>query len=508
MQYLIPEKREKPCSKEREMYRKTCQTQELPEIGLYFAGRLNPENRWVKMADLVPWEEVESEYARHFKGHGRGEVALNVRIALGALLIKEILGLSDREVVESVIENPYLQYFLGFKSFQTKAPFSASLLTHFRKRLPREVVMSLNDTIIDSAQNSMRPEDDPPPDGGGVPPENSNSSEEENSGTILMDATCAPADIRYPTDLNLVNEARELTETVIDKLRGQCGDRNPRPRTKREICRKRYLEIIKHPKCGVSKRRGALRFLLNAIRRNLEFIAKLRDRCGNIPQIIAEQLILIRTLYDQQRTMLDNHSRRIDDRIVSLHQPHVRPIVRGKAGHETEFGAKLTVSLENGYARIERLSWNAYNEGGDLQMICERYRARTGHYPEAVLADKLFRNRENLRYCAGHGIRLSGPRLGRPAKILNPEFLKQQLADNSARNAIEGKFGQCKRRFGLGRVMARRRDCSETVIAMTFLAANLIRCLWNTESFLLFRFRPLFFMEREPVIMPFFQNAA
>ena len=98
----------------------------------------------------------------------------------------------------------------------------------------------------------MRPEDDPPPDGGGVPPEHSNSSEEENSGTILMDATCAPADIRYPTDLNLVNEARELTETVIDKLR------------------------------------GALRFLLNAIRRNLEFIAKLRDRCGNIPQIIAE----------------------------------------------------------------------------------------------------------------------------------------------------------------------------------------------------------------------------
>ena len=142
-------------------------------------------------------------------------------------------------------------------------------------------------------------------------------------------------------------------------------------------------------------------------------------------------------------------------------------------------------------------------------MICERYRARTGHYPEAVLADKLFRNRENLRYCAGHGIRLSGPCLGRPAKIMNPEFLKQQLADNSARNALEGKFGQCKRRLGLGRVMARCRDCSETVIAMTFLVADLIRWLWNTETFLPFlRFRPLFFMEREPVIMPFFQNAA
>ncbi len=134
------------------------------------------------MAGLVPWEEVESEYARHFKSHGRGEVDLNVRTALGALLIKKILGLSDREVVESVIENPYLQYFLGFKSFQTKAPFSASLLTHFRKRLPGEVVMSLNDKIIELAKKSNSPEKNPPPDRDGVPPENSSASEEEKSG--------------------------------------------------------------------------------------------------------------------------------------------------------------------------------------------------------------------------------------------------------------------------------------------------------------------------------------
>ncbi len=70
MQYLIPEKREKTCSEEREIYRKTFQNKELPEIGLYFAGRLNPENRWVKIADLLPCEEVESEYARYFKSHG------------------------------------------------------------------------------------------------------------------------------------------------------------------------------------------------------------------------------------------------------------------------------------------------------------------------------------------------------------------------------------------------------------------------------------------------------
>ena len=96
------------------------------------------------------------------------------------------------------------------------------------------------------------------------------------------------------------------------------------------------------------------------------------------------------------------------------------------------------------------------------------------------LADKLFRNRENLRYSAERGIRLSGPKLGRPTKVVDSDILKQQLADNSARNAIEGKFGQCKRHLGLGRVMARRKDSSETVIAITILTANLIR--WEQEA--------------------------
>lgn len=469
------------------MYRKLRHDAELPEIGLYFEGRLNPENRWVKMAERLPWQELETDYAKQFKSCGRGEVALNVRVAMGALLIKEILGLSDRAVVDAVSENPYLQYFLGFKRFQTEPPFNASLMTHFRKRLPAEVINRFNEKVIELARRPP-PEDDPPPEGGDKPAPDKKESEPTNAGTILMDATCVPADIKYPTDLNLVNDARDLTEHLIDQLRKQQENPSPRPRTKSQICRRRYLEIIKHPKCGVAKRRSALRFLLNAVRRNLEFIDALQQQIDSNVGVVTEQIRVIRLVHDQQREMLDQKSRRVEHRIVSLHQPHVRPIVRGKAGRETEFGAKLTASLENGYTRIERLSWEAYNEAADLQTICERYRERNGHYPEAVLADKLFRNRENLRYCAERGIRLSGPKLGRPMKVIDPEVLKQQLADNSARNAIEGKFGQCKRRLGLGRVMARRKDSSETVIAITILTANLIRWEQQDARILFFSF--------------------
>ncbi len=89
---------------------------------------------------------------------------------------------------------------------------------------------------------------------------------------------------------------------------------------------------------------------------------------------------------------------------------------------------------------------------------------------------------------AERGIRLSGPRPGRPPKERNPELIKLELADNSARNAIEGKFGQCKRRLGMNRVMAKRRDCSETAIAVTILAANLIRWFQEPGWLLVFRF--------------------
>ena len=347
------------------------------------------------------------------------------------------------------------------------------------------MINRFNEKVIELARRPP-PEDDPPPEDGDKPAPDKKEPEPTNAGTILMDATCAPADIKYPTDLNLVNDARELTEHLINQLRNQQANPSPRPRTKSQICRRRYLEIIKHPKCGVAKRRSALRFLLNAVRRNLEFIDVLQHQTDSNVGVVAEQIRVIRLVHDQQREMLDRKSRRVEHRIVSLHQPHVRPIVRGKAGRETEFGAKLTASLENGYTRIERLSWEAYNEASDLQTICERYKERNGHYPEAVLADKLFRNRENLRYSAERGIRLSGPKLGRPMKMIDPACLKQQLADNSARNAMEGKFGQCKRRLGPGRVMARRKDSSETVIAITILTANLIR--WEQDAARLFFF--------------------
>ena len=135
--------------------------------------------------------------------------------------------------------------------------------------------------------------------------------------------------------------------------------------------------------------------------------------------------------------------------------------------------------MVNGYADVTRLSWEAYNESGDLTEEVERYRERWGHYPERVLADKIYRTRENLKYCSERGIRLSGPALGRrPAdEKLYAEQKEQERMESGERNAVEGKFGEGKRSYGLQRLRCCLQETSEVEIVLIFLVMNLKKVL-------------------------------
>lgn len=179
--------------------------------------------------------------------------------------------------------------------------------------------------------------------------------------------------------------------------------------------------------------------------------------------------------------MFQEQSFSIEERIVSIHQPHVRPIVRG-TNAPVEFGAKVSVSFVDGYAFLDVLSWNPYHE----QDSVEAYKNRYGHYPEAVLADTIYRTRENRNYCKKHGIRLSGPKLCRPSKDqqINAERKRIEQQDASERNAIEGKFGEGKRRYGLDLISACLQQTSETVISLNLLLMNIEKIL--RDSFLSF----------------------
>lgn len=217
--------------------------------------------------------------------------------------------------------------------------------------------------------------------------------------------------------------------------------------------------------------RKGIKKQLNFLKRNIKSINGLLDHCSVIPFDAHQHkyFFVVQTLYDQQAHMYENKIHSIDNRIVSIHQPHVRPIVRGKTTANVEFGAKIQVSLMNGYAFLEELSWDAFNEGTHLMTVIGQYKERFGYYPKEVAADKIYCNRENRRQLKELAITLRAKPLGRPAAV------KTEHIRPGERNPIEGKFGQAKTAYGLNRIKARLHHTSESWIATIILVLNLVR---------------------------------
>ncbi|WP_016870657.1 transposase, partial [Fischerella muscicola] len=131
-----------------------------------------------------------------------------------------------------------------------------------------------------------------------------------------------------------------------------------------------------------------------------------------------KKLLVVAEIFRQQLWLYENKKQSIDNRIVSLSQPHIRPIVRGKAGKSVEFGAKLSASYFNGYVFLDHISWDNFNESADLKTQVESYKNYTGYYPESVHVDKIYRTRENRAWCKERCIRISGvPSLRPPANL-------------------------------------------------------------------------------------------
>jgi hypothetical protein len=414
----------------------------------------------------MPWDEVCNLYLKNVGVSPTGRPPLSPRVIIGSLIIKHLCNLDDRETVSQISENIYMQYFLGYSSFSSELPFDASLFVDFRKRLGMENLKAINERIVElktkleSGENKSVPPTDE---------DENNSGEPKNKGRVIFDATACPQDIAYPTDLDLLSEAREKTEQLIDQLYDS-GLHDQKPRTYRRVARKRYLQTAQKKNKSRKEIRKSVGSQLRFLRRNLNAINRLLDAFPEIPLKPKQHkyLLVVNTLYEQQKQMYSLKTHSVEDRIVSIHQPHVRPIVRGKSQAKVEFGAKIHVSIIDGISFLDELSWDAFNEGNHMMDYVERYRKRFGCYPKELLADQIYCTRANREALKEKGITLLAKPLGRPSAV--PIHVSP-----GERNPIEGKFGQAKTGYGLNRIKARLKDTSETWIACIFLVLNLVK---------------------------------
>ena len=462
------------------MYKYTDNTQSSfldfnQPIGLH----MNPENRWIKMADAIPWEIFEKKYSRLFKGKN-GRVAKPLRLALGSLIIQTKYQYSDRELVEQLTENPYYQYFIGLPGYQEEAPIDASTLVLFRKRLKMDIIMEANEYMLDAfkEKDSNDKKDDDhtdPPSSGGTIEQKTEQQDAENKGTLMLDATCAPSNIRYPQDFSLLNEAREKLETIIIRFCKSYGF--SRPRMYRKQARKNYLALAKAKKRSAKRIRATIRKQLAYIKRDIKYLENYMED-GYAPTSKEISLLMtIYKLYEQQQYMYKNKVHSVANRIVSITQPWIRPIVRGKTKSPVEFGAKFDLSIDdNGLGRIEQISYEAYNESTVLIEAVKRFKERTGYYPERLLADQIYRTRENRNFCKKHGIRLSGPKLGRPSLAKqSAQEKKQEYQDNTDRIEVERSFSLSKRCYGMGLIKTKLYETTLSSIALSVFVTNLFK---------------------------------
>ena len=388
----------------------------FPEL-FPFGGRLDEKNRWLRITELVPWEELEDEYRPYFSDVGRP--ATDSQLVIGLLLLKHMTGLSDEEVVEAVAENPYMQAFCGFEQFVTQDILDSSTLTKMRERLGLEFFKELEkktyEVLIERKIIKAK--------------------------GMLVDATVFPEEIKYPNDVGILNDVREWLVGNIKRIGRAIGKKY---RTYSRKARKDYLNFSKKRTKTKKVIAKAKKQMLQYVRRNInqlkDAIEQVKARGQRVRENIIERVRVAEKIFGQQREMYKRKVNRIAERIVSFHRPYVRPIKRGKQGKKVEFGGKGALVHVGGFLFLDYFAHEAFTEENLMAEHLLGYVERFGKLPPYVTTDTKYGTQENREFMEELKVRASFKPRGRRPKTPNAQnrwFKRKQ----KERNRIEGGLG-------------------------------------------------------------------
>ena len=408
---------------------------------------LDKTNRWVALGDLLLWTELEKEYNSRLDNQKKGAGNKLARMILGAMIIKHKLNLSDAETIEIIRESPYMQYFCGLHKFTDKPIFDPSLFVTIRKRISEEELNKMTVKLLDKQrrllvekrkreeEEAKRNDEEPPT----LEPEDPNAASftdskgREHKGVLKIDATCADAEMRYPVDVDIIHDGcRKVTDYIIKVC--EVFELH-KPRTNYKYARQAYLQLVKKAKKAKKKGkmvRDTIGVMLNYLRKDIrilmDVLAKNKTYYESLFLYEKRTLTAILTMYHQQEEMYRSKTHTCANRILSIFQPHVRAIVRGKAKTRTEFEAKIGASIVKGYTFIDHHSWDAYNENQDLLLQIQLFKERFGYLPATILADKIYQNRSNRDILEDFEIHSYCKPLGRPPKNPPSDEMKSRMA--------------------------------------------------------------------------------
>ena len=444
---------------------------------------LSKSKRWVQLGDSLPWAKIEKLYNSSLNNSKKGAGNKPARMIIGAIIIQRKLALSDIETIQMIQENPYMQYMLGLPEFTDKPIFDPSLFVTIRKRIGEDVFndmsVSLLERQIQLQEESEKKKDESKPEEEGEddnqpqePQEHpdtrhdfgsefTDSNSRLHKGVLKIDATCCNAEVRYPVDVDIIHDGCRIISRYIAILCSQLKIKQPECNYK--SARKEYLNLIKKKKKKVSEVKIAKRMLLYYLNRDIQTFVKLisvsTERFDFFMRKERNIVGSIIKMYHQQMEMLQEGTNQCANRIISIFQPHIRPIVRGKAKARVEFGAKIGAGIVNGYTFVDHLSWDAYNEESDVELQIRLYKERFGYLPATVLCDKIYMNRANRQLFKEYEINSYCKPLGRPKK------------------EPKATFGTGKRVYRADNIRAKLPDTAASWIGSCYFVKNVMKFL-------------------------------
>ena len=321
---------------------------------------LDKTNRWVMLGDLLPWAEIEKRYNSKLNNQVKGAGNKPARLIIGAMIIKHKLNLGDEETIQMIQENPYMQYMCGLPEYTTKPVFDPSLFVTIRKRISEEELNDMTVSLLKEQRikQEEKRKDEEGPDKGNSPeppspaPANPDAQEFTDSkgrlhkGVLKIDATCANAEVRYPVDIDIVNDGLRIIDEYTTDICERYDVR--KPKTPYSNARAVYLEVVKRKKKGGKFLKDSLGMMIAYLEKAVRMLFDIlvfNPATNRYFTPTKKILSAICTMLNQQKEMFRKGVHHCADRIVSIFQPHVRPIVRGKAKANTEFGAKIGASI-------------------------------------------------------------------------------------------------------------------------------------------------------------------
>ncbi len=431
------------------MYKKKQRKEEyLFKELLPFGGQIDKSNRWLKIRELIPWEELEEKYRSYFSKIGRP--GKNGQLIIGLMFLKHMTAKGDEEVKLELQENIYWQAFCGIEQFEVKPLLDSSSLTKLRKRLGITFIRELEETtykvLIDKKIIKGK--------------------------GLLVDGTVFPEKMKYPNDVGLLNDVREWLVGRIKEMSKKAGKK---VRTYCRNARKVYLNFAKKKQKTKKMIERAKREMLQFVRRNMSQAHELIRETGEDAQgKFEKKLKLAERILGQQYEMYRTKANSVKDRVVSFYRGYARPMKRGKSGHPVEFGPKGALSFVGGFLFLDMLNHDNFSEAQPniVKIQIENYKKKFGKKPPSFTADKLYGSLDNREIMKKEEIRSAFVALGKKgknSKAYGRWFKKKQRQ----RNQIEGSFGNGKEHYGLEEILYHGVEGAEMWVRCCLLGMNL-----------------------------------